>query len=206
MKRTSTRTSTTATPSFPRFTIGPIGPRGLVVALASSTAVTLPTAAFLLHGENLALTLGVGLLPAALYLIVAVAFVAIYTVTLFTAVVVTVFGIALSDDDPGDRLHELFGWICNVPIAFLTLTPLKPRDMKTVKRTPPVAPLPAGHLGAARKQGTPVYWETLQEMATRRGGSKDIVDLAEPTAQPVRGRHERSEPSPDQDHASLVGA
>jgi hypothetical protein len=122
------------------------------------------------------------------------------------AVVVTVFVIAFGHGDPADCLDELFRWICNVPIAFLTLTPLKPRDTKAVRRTATVAPLPAGHPGAARTQGTPVYWETLQEMATRRGGVRDIVDLAEPGNQPVHGRHERTEPSPEHDPVTLVGA
>ena len=117
-----------------------LGPRAIPVALASSTAVTLPSALVLLHGHTVPLTLAVGLLPSLIVLLVAVPFVATYTAASIFAIVATAIRVARGGDSSADCLDDLFRWITNIPIAFLALTLLKERRARAAGRKTAVAP------------------------------------------------------------------
>jgi hypothetical protein len=191
VKRSRTRQSANTTPTIHKFTIGA---GGIPVAMVSSTVITLPAAVLLLHRESPALRLTVGLLPSLPYLLLAVAFVAVYIVSSLLAIVGTAIRIASHTEDLDCYLEDMFRWITNPPVAFLTLDLLKPRNRRSGSLAAPVPPLPAGRPGAARKQDTPVYWEAFQEMATRSGGAPDLVsadDVITEPIQAVHGRHAR---------------
>lgn len=187
VKRKTVQSSTTATPPARRFPL--LGPRVIPVALASSTAVTLPSALRFLHGHNLPLTLAVGLLPSLILLLIAVPFIAMYTAASVFAIVATAGRIARGGDSSADCLDDLFRWITNIPVAFLTLTPLKERHVYASGR-----PLPSAGPSPAGKADTPVFWEAVQEMSSRPGGATDIVDQGEPVTEPThefQGKHAR---------------
>ena len=191
MKRSRTRQSANAAPTIRKFTIGA---GGIPVALVSSTAITLPAAALLLRRESPALRLTVGLLPSLPYLLIAVAFVTIYIVGSLLAIVGTAIRMTSHTDELDNCVDDMFSWITNPLVAFLTLNPLKPRDRRSDTHAVTVPPLPAGRPGAARKQGTPVNWEALQEMAARPGGAPDIVPADEVITEPIQavlGRYAR---------------
>jgi hypothetical protein len=155
-----------------------------------------------MHRQNIVLTLAVGLLPSLIYLMITVVFAVIYVIVSVLAILVTavrVLGHASADNS----MDDLFRWITNIPIAFLTLTPLKERSSRATGRTTAEPPLPKGPPGAARKEDTPVYWEAFLEMASRPGGAKDVVQSDGPVTQPIhvniRPRHARPEQRVDAD-------
>jgi hypothetical protein len=162
--------------------------------MVSSTVITLPAAALLLHRESPALRLTVGLLPSLPYLLIAVAFVAAYIASSLLAIVGTAIRITSHTDELDCYLEDMFRWITNPLVAFLTLDLLKPRNRRSDTHAAAVPPLPTGRPGAACKQDTPVYWEAFQEMATRSGGVSDIVSADDAITEPIQavhGRHAR---------------
>jgi hypothetical protein len=63
--------------------------------------------------------------PSLIYLLVAVAFVAMYIPALVLATVVTVLRVSRRLDSSAECFDDLLRWITNTPIAFLTLTQIK---------------------------------------------------------------------------------
>lgn len=190
VKRSNARPSTTATPYGHKFTLSP---RGIAAILASSTVVTFPTAAALLHRQGLGLALLVGLLPIVPLFLLAVAFVTNYMAVSMLATFVAMVRILCGRGEPDTSLNNLFVQITNAPISFLTLTPLKV-SVRANKPTGLLSPLPPGAPGSAKDQDTKIYWEVLRDMmAMRPDGVPDIVNYDQPITQPVRGRHAKSE-------------
>lgn len=185
------RQSTTATPASLKQRIGRATAIGAGLA-SSATAVTLPTAIHALGHKSMALALTVGLAPAVPLLLVVVAVVTMYVIASMVAVFVALGRVIHGRAGAADAVDDLFGSIINAPIALLTLTPLKPRARSSGRNASNMPVLPAAP-AAARKLGTPVYWETLQEMVGRPGGAADIVPREDDDTQPIRGRHERPE-------------
>jgi hypothetical protein len=188
VKPTITRRSTTATPAG-RFAVGRATAIGAGLA-SSATAVTLPAAIHALGHRNMPLALAIGVAPALPLLLVIAAVTMMYVTASAAAVAVTIGRVIRGRTETAICVDELFRWIINAPIALLTLTPLKPMARTPSRTTSAVPALPAA-LGAARKQGTPVYWETLQEMMNRPGGAPDVVRREDDDTQPIRGRHAR---------------
>jgi hypothetical protein len=193
VKRSTTRPSTTATPYSHKFTFGP---RGFIAILASSTVVTFPTAAALLHHQGLAVTLLVGLLPIMPLILVTAVFVVGYVAAAMLATLVVMADILRGSSGLDTSFDDLFVRITNAPISFLTLTPLK-FPVRSARRTSSPSPLPPGAPGSTREQDTKIYWEVFRDMmAARPDGVPDIVSSGDRITQTVRGRHEKPETEP----------
>ena len=193
VKRANTRPSTTATPYSRKFILSP---RGLAAILASSTVVTFPTAAAVLHRQGLGVALVVGLLPIVPLVLLAAAFVTSYMAISMLATLAMTVRIACGRGDPDRCFDDLFIWITNAPISFLTLTPLK-LPARAARPTSLPSLLPPGAPGSARDEDTKIYWDVFRDMmATRPGGVPDVVKADDPITQPIRGRHEKSGTEP----------
>lgn len=210
MKRSSDQQSTTNTPSV---RISQISSSRLVaLALASSTAITLPVATVVLHRQSLGLALLAGVVPALPLLLVAVVLLSVYTVASVLAILVMAIRIACTRDDPADCLDSLFMWITNSPIAFMTGTQLKlpKREAKASGSSDIPLPLPAGAPGDARTQNTPFFDLLANEMPFQAADASESITADIQFDWTVRGRHARPEASesqqPPEEHEEPMAA
>jgi hypothetical protein len=204
VKPNTRSTSTTATPPSSKFALG----GRVAVGLASSAAVTVPVAGWLLHKHGPVVVLAVGLLPLLPYLLILVSFVVLYFTVSIAAIVATFRAKPALADARINSINWLYVQITNAPVAMLTLKPLKPVIREQTPEAPaqlPPEPLPPADPEVAEKEDTPNYWKAFQHLAAQPGGAKDIVpaedDITEPIQTVRAGRHALRQSDRDSDLA-----
>jgi hypothetical protein len=171
---------------------------------AGTTVVTLPCSELLLHKEP-AVALAVGLVPLAPFVVIMSVAAVMYTVIMTLAVATMAF----RGEDPERSFGKLLFWCTNVPIALLTMTPLEEASEQRAEtgNNTSIAPsetqlatLPPAEPKKTQAEDTPVYWVSIQEMASAPGGAPDIVPPSEPITTPdlprqpgSKGRHAKPE-------------
>jgi hypothetical protein len=197
VKPNNRSTSTTATPPGSKFALG----GRVAVGLATSTAVTVPVAGWLLHKHGPVVVLAVGLLPLLPYLLTVVSFVVLYFTVSITAIIATFRAKPALSNAKINSINWLYFQITNAPVAMLTLKPLKPvireQAPETEAEPEPPEPIPPANPEVVDKEDTPNYWKAFQHMAAQPGGAPDIVPAEDEITEPIQtvsaGRHARRE-------------
>ena len=180
----------------------------MTFGIASTAAVTVPVAKWMLPGHPLAALL-LGMIPVIPYLLNVVVFAALFMVIMIVSIVGMTVYVASGRGDPIKCMNALLMWCTSAPIAVVTLTPLsespaghgglaKPKRKKKQDAAPVVAALPGAEPAVGSQQDTPHYWRTFQNMAAEPGGAPDVVPTDTPaTEQAPVGRHAKREPAPE---------